>query len=400
MTASSPETSTIPKYFHSLDVLRGLAALTIVFWHWQHFFYDGTKLLNFDVTEQPLYSLFKPLYLQGRRAVDLFFTLSGFIFFWLYEQDISSRKLPPKTFFILRFSRLHPLHVLTLVIVLAGQMLMLSSYGAFFVYPHNDLFHFALQTIFASNWGFEQGYSFNAPIWSVSVEVLCYAIFFVVCFLRLKSWWFLGLMVCVGFLISRAGLEPVGGGISSFFVGGLSFKLFLEVMRRGISKKAVITIAVFTGLMWALIPVAVYDDWLFHAYKSHLWAGKFMVLGKDVIGTLILLFSRFAFDVILFPATIMALSLWETHYGTLGRRLAFLGHISYSSYLLHFPLQLFIVWAFRHFSMPRDFFYSPASLALFFALLIPLSLYTHHYFERPCQSFIRRRLLQERHGED
>jgi uncharacterized membrane protein len=25
---------------HTLDTLRGIAALSVVFWHWQHFFYD------------------------------------------------------------------------------------------------------------------------------------------------------------------------------------------------------------------------------------------------------------------------------------------------------------------------------------------------------------------------
>ncbi|MDF7795325.1 hypothetical protein [Pseudomonas syringae] len=29
---------------YTLDVLRGVAALSVVFWHWQHFFYVDNKL--------------------------------------------------------------------------------------------------------------------------------------------------------------------------------------------------------------------------------------------------------------------------------------------------------------------------------------------------------------------
>ena len=84
------------------------------------------------------------------------------------------------------------------------------------------------------------------------------------------------------------------------------------------------------------------------------------------------------------------LALWEMHRGTLGRRLAPLGHISYSSYLLHFPLQLLFSGVTLALSVPRGFFYTPASLLLFFIVLLPLSLCSYHYFERPCQTLFRR----------
>ena len=52
------------------------------------------------------------------------------------------------------------------------------DYGNFQLGYINDLYHFFLQIFFISAWGFENGNSFNAPIWSVSVEIGIYILFF------------------------------------------------------------------------------------------------------------------------------------------------------------------------------------------------------------------------------
>jgi len=75
-------------------------------------------------------------------------------------------------FFVLRFSRLYPLHFATLIFVATLQLGSLSLDGYSIVYPCNDVYHFVLNLFFASVWGFEQCASFNAPVWSVSVEVV------------------------------------------------------------------------------------------------------------------------------------------------------------------------------------------------------------------------------------
>jgi len=83
----------IPHRFYSLDLIRGLAALSVVFWHWQHFFYDGVTPGVYNVQNQPFYALFFVLYQRGWLAVDFFFSLSGFIFFWLYVGAIAERRV-------------------------------------------------------------------------------------------------------------------------------------------------------------------------------------------------------------------------------------------------------------------------------------------------------------------
>lgn len=83
---------------YTLDVLRGVAALCVVFWHWQHFFYDGGAPVNFDPAQQPFFKPFTLLYHHGGLAVQLFFTLSGFVFYWLFANEVASRSLPAARF--------------------------------------------------------------------------------------------------------------------------------------------------------------------------------------------------------------------------------------------------------------------------------------------------------------
>ena len=49
----------------------------------------------------------------------------------------------------------------------------------FQIYKINDLYHFLLHLFFISGWGFQEGSSFNNPVWSVSVELVIYVFFFI-----------------------------------------------------------------------------------------------------------------------------------------------------------------------------------------------------------------------------
>jgi peptidoglycan/LPS O-acetylase OafA/YrhL len=97
---------------------------------------------------------------------------------------------------------------------------------------------------------------------------------------------------------------------------------------------------------------------------------------------------------VLFPLTILTLAVVETVRPGLGGRFAFLGGLSYASYLLHFPLQLALVSLADAFSLERSIFYSPLVMAAFFVLLAGLSLASHQWFEMPAQRYLRRRLLR------
>ena len=195
--------------FETLDALRGLAALAVVFWHWRHFYFDPAArvLPGLNDVSYPLDQLFGPLYRYGFLGVDLFFIISGFVFFHLYMKPIETGTVGGSRFAMLRVSRLYPLHLLTLLVVAGLQPLYTEQTGSFFVYQDNGTAAFVRQILFASNWGAQWPYSFNGPIWSVSIEVLLYLSFFIVARLGLTAPLWLSLFSIIGGLLILYGIN-------------------------------------------------------------------------------------------------------------------------------------------------------------------------------------------------
>lgn len=204
--------------FHLLDAIRGFAALAIVFWHWQHFY--PADRANFVRAAQPFYEIFYPLYEAGWMAVELFFALSGFIFFWLYHESISGGRMAAGRFAFLRFSRLYPLHFLTLLFMAGGQIYRHSIGLPSFVYDSNGAWYFLANLLFVQAWPVGSEESFNGPTWSVSIEVLLYAFFFGFALLCRKPR-VLSFLICVvvGLVVMRFH-RTLGRGILEFYMGG------------------------------------------------------------------------------------------------------------------------------------------------------------------------------------
>lgn len=381
----------IPARLHSLDALRGVAALCVVFWHWQHFFWSGTKRVVPALNELPLADVFFFLYSKGWLAVDLFFTLSGFVFYWLYSQGVAAGTVRLRDFVVMRLSRLYPLHFLTLVAVLAGQLAYRALAGTYFVYPFNDAYHFVLNLLFASSWKFEHGYSFNAPIWSVSVEVFLYALFFALCRLIPVRAGLLLLLSVVGFVLLLPLYAPIGRGVGSFFLGGCVFLAYARVVREDRVHDFGKWIPWLTAALWMAWIAAVRLEWSAQAGSAD--ALRLLLRAQPVLGLIQEVLNRFPV-VVLFPLTILSLVLLETRRRTFGRRLAFLGDISYSSYLLQFPLQLLVMGLVASLSVDRTLFYSVWTLAAFFLVLLAASFASFHCFERPLQRWLRKRFLK------
>ena len=92
----------------------------------------------------------------------------------------------------------------------------------------------------------------------------------------------------------------------------------------------------------------------------------------------------------LFPVIIYTFALLDTLPNQIGPRVSFIGSLSYSSYLLHFPLQITFILLFGNSLL----FYSlPATFLVFFFVLVVLSLASYKYFEAPIQNAIRRKFL-------
>jgi peptidoglycan/LPS O-acetylase OafA/YrhL len=362
--------------FYSLDVLRGVAALTVVFWHWQHFFLFGPSAAPVPAAIQPLYSIFFPFYGAGWIAVDLFFALSGFIFFWLYGDGIAERRVTARDFFVRRVSRLYPLHLATLLAVAAGQEIFRRMSGAAFVYQQNDATQFRLNAGLVHSWVAHPVFAFNAPSWSISVEAALYIMFFVVCRVVRPRVPVLVALAAAGLFLVPQSFQPVGRGMVGFFLGGCVFLVYRWIVSRGYERWLTAWLPLGVGALWVVTFVRM---------RSAL-ARTPMPWRFDQLG------DYWPAVVVLFPLTILALVLVETRRGSLGRRVALLGDLSYSSYLLHFPLQLGVAIVALSFGVPRAVFLSPWTLLGFFALVLAVSLASHRLFEVPAQRWLRERL--------
>lgn len=365
--------SAIPSHLHSLDALRGIAALAVVVYHYAQFFTVGTVLPpSFVHADMPFYRFAPVIFDDGRLAVDLFFTLSGFVFFWLYSTSINDRSLSAGRFALLRLSRLYPLHLVTLLIVAFEQWLYWATHSSndpFFLVQWNDAYHFVLQLGLASNWFPNSGFSFNSPAWSISIEVLLYAMFFALCRVtRIRPWMSL-VMAALGLWCVYRYHDMLGRGIGSFFLGGATFMAYAKLVNMPSRVRWTCALAALTLAVWVVGILGVSSHWAFLPPGFERKTRYFPVI-------------------FMFPLIVLTLAMTETLTG-MGKRFARLGDISYSTYLLHFPLQLAFLLCVDLSGMGRATFYSPWAFILYFAILIPLASASFKYFERPMQRALR-----------
>ncbi|MHA4738542.1 acyltransferase family protein [Dyadobacter sp. MSC1_007] len=345
-------------HFYLLDILRGFASFAVLIWHYQHFFFDKYKLHpGFNRGEQPGYFILKPFYEYGDLAVYLFFILSGFVFFSVYSDGVARRSISLKTFVLNRFSRLYPLHLLTLLLTASLQFGYHQLFNSYFVYEHNDLKHFILQLGLASYWGLQDGHSFNGPIWSVSVEALLYALFFVFCrYVPLRPK-YLAIMSLLGLAV---GGIHVGAGIFCYFIGGLLYLLF-EYQ----STNSTFAANKFPAIGVCVAGIAFYPSTFIQHHHPKVYLASMSIL----------------------PATVYFLAWLQIRFPNCGKSWKTTGDLTYSSYLLHFPLQIVFHGLFHLYGLLNPI--NGGTLVIFVLITYAFSYLTYQGFELPAKHFFR-----------
>ena len=345
-----------------LEVIRFVSALSVLVWHYQHFAFVGDAPANFIRENQPFYPFLKLFYEYGYLGVHVFWCISGFIFFWKYKDSVASGKVSGKSFFLLRFSRLYPLHFASLITVLLLQLAYFSQRDTYFVYQFDDLRHFFLQLFLASNWGFQRGDSFNGPIWSISIETLVYVVFF----LMLR---FVGKAFYINIAIIVLSLATKFLNIHSsifdclifFYAGGLS-AIALKHFETSKYRQALKIIA------FAVLLALPFASYLPHVSTNKNFAVLFLLA---FVPTLLFIGGRN------FKAS-----------ETTQHFIEVAGNMTYASYLIHFPLQLIISLYFIHANLQIPY-NNPLFFVHFISTVLVLSYFTYRYFERPAQDAIR-----------
>jgi peptidoglycan/LPS O-acetylase OafA/YrhL len=372
------------KRLYSLDALRGVGALAIVVWHWQHFYaIGGTWAAGWSRTAEPFDPFLKPLYEEGWVAVDLFFAVSGFVFFWLYLEPVARREIGAGTFARQRFSRLYPLYLATLLAAAAMQLVFFRHTGSWFIFDANDWGHFVRSLFLVQQWlPPDELQSFNGPDWAVSIEVLLYILFFVAVRFGLRG-------VKGALALALAGAifffwdGQIGRGVMGFFFGGVTYYAVRRLSSHA-NAKVIARCAMAAALAaWAIAIVEVYLGPI-----QSLFAHAPAPLAKFFAGHEYPIFLM-GFIFVVSPLTLAALALHEEVFGGAWARLTFLGDISYSTYLIHFPMQLALALIALRLGWTPANFQTGYAMAGFYVVLIFLGWLAYTRFERPLQALIR-----------
>jgi peptidoglycan/LPS O-acetylase OafA/YrhL len=346
-------------YYSLLDCARGFAAVSILFSHYRFFYFPAAADNvpgSFSPSDQPLFWLFEPLYLYGNAAVNFFWIISGFVFANVY----SGAQPSAFVFARARFARLYPLHLLTLLIVALLQGAALACEGGYLIYQNNDLYHFLLNIGFASGWGLQHGYSFNAPIWSVSVEVLIYAVFWLTLQTTGRLSMILPALLFAFFtsLCLNASVGKIAWYCGACFFIGVSLRLFLNLTE----KKPILRLAIGLLLLFA--------------------GPAFYILGSTVDDNFIALASM--------PGLVMLLTSCEDLLPYPFKKIGqWIGDCSYGVYLWHIPILMFSLLVLDRLVGSRTVVSSPWFLALFVLSAVFTARVSFVRFERPIREHLR-----------
>lgn len=303
--------------FVTLDALRGLFAVIVVLFHYALYF---NTPLTYVVWLK-----------SGYLMVDAFFVLSGFVMVHASAGRLQTLR-DAGAFMIRRFFRLWPLHALVLLWLVSQELVKLylqTGQGVVVVHPAFAE-AFALDKLAASlvlvhSLGMFEGQVWNVPSWSISTEFYAYLVFVLVAWragsarlivvaalvLLASLYWLLQLPESTMDVTTQGGFARC---LCGFFAGVLAYYGYAWVKQRS---------GLMMGVTWLQLPVVI----LLCTYMTFAGSGPLGFWAPAVFFVLVIVFAsdqgRVASALQVAP-------------------LRFLGRISYSIYLVHYPLILLV----------------------------------------------------------
>jgi peptidoglycan/LPS O-acetylase OafA/YrhL len=153
------------KYLPPLTGVRALAALLVLGLHTEQ---------NVPID---IYS-FLPFFSRGYLGVDFFFILSGFIITHVYLTSLAHPEPTHIRIFLWhRFIRLYPVHI-TVLVGLVGIIYVAGAAGFVLNNPKDwEWKDLVWNFLLLQAWGVTEGTGWNAPSWSISAEWFAYILF-------------------------------------------------------------------------------------------------------------------------------------------------------------------------------------------------------------------------------
>jgi len=339
------------KKLYLVELLRFISSMSVLIYHYKIFFFQFNGFLELNVNNQlnqlPLNLLINIFYKYGDYGVQMFWCISGFIISYVY---LNREKVTGNDFFLNRFSRLYPLHFITLILILAIQTMSKKLTGEYQLFDFNDLYHFILNLFFVSGWGFQNGLNFNQPIWSVSIELIAYFFFFVTLrYIKNYDFKFLIFFYILLMFIDKIFSPPnMNDNILSCLIFFISGAIVYFLMKK--TKKKLFNIFSMLLLILAFIG----------NFKIFMFCPAILMVVISLEEKLIKFINKPFFSL--------------------------MGNVTYSTYLLHAPYSIFLILLFKD---NIEIYLNPIFFGFYFISLILISSIVYVYIEKKSQTKIR-----------
>ena len=347
------------KKIASVELLRFISAMMVIVWHYQQFylpynFFSDTEILITSRDQQPFYNYLSLFYNYGNKGVDFFFIISGYVFSYVYLAENKIVKF--KFFFINRFARLYPLHLLTLITVMILQLYNNEHFNNYLIHFYNDVYHFVLNLFFISGWGFEKGASFNGPIWSVSVEIIVYFLFFFLIINLNKNRILKSFLIIIALLALRK----------------ISSNDFLQNINMNFINCGILF---FEGVLIYYLTNKIKN-------KKLMFFIGITLLIASIIGN---------FKIYIFLPSILIIFLSFENFikNKICSFFSFLGNLTYGTYLWHLPLQIFLMIIIENAGLNFSIIDTKIFFLIYLSIIILLSIVSYYFFEVKMRKWLR-----------
>jgi peptidoglycan/LPS O-acetylase OafA/YrhL len=340
-----------------------------------------------------------PLIQHAYLFVDFFFVLSGFVIAASYQERLIGARIGVGAFLRLRLGRLYPMHLFSLFLMMALVAVFQNASNLAIrvrVAPLDARIESWLANVFLVQ-GLHTlpGATWNHPSWSISTEFATYVVYaFLWRFLKQRTWWASALLIVT---------MPV---LLALLVGHIDTTYNWGILR---------------SLLGFALGVVVFNALRGRAAMTALMArpGVATVLELVVLALVVAFVSLPDRNVVTIAAPFLfalAVACFSFGKGAVSRMFAsrplrHVGAISYSIYLLHWPLQMALMylarWADIKFGLPwlfvtdiprRFVVLGPTKLAgdvanvVMLAVLLGAATLTYRWIEAPWRARVRARV--------
>ncbi len=310
-----------------LDALRGLAALSVVVAHGSQLFVGLESLAPFVL---------------GSVAVNVFFVVNGFVVpFSLSQAEASWR------FAVRRMCRLFPLYLCCLAAAVILRSLGLLPVSAFV--PRITM-HRLVTNLTMLQWFFDSR-SIISVAWTLSYEVVFYALLIALLLLRLYRRTSLMSLVLIGSVFAQIGVSRVAPDVGKAWGSLLSMPGIMAIM--------------WCGTIASRVVKGDID-------RRRARLQVVALMSADVVSLLVQ--HQASYEMLSLIGAILAVSyLCRVHWQPAPALLQWLGRISYSVYLIHGM----VITCIPSLPNPR------LSIMVWLLVLLPLATATERWIERP-----------------